>query len=152
MSRTTIIKGDLRKMVYDISNWTMDDIINLPKVEDDFTEFKSGETPSSELKYKISKAASAFSNTGSGLFIIGVDTNGNLNGIGKNVGRQAIRDWIDQIIDVEPKIDYKVKTIEPESSSKIIAMDKCVVVIQMELLQQNLSWIIFPVKMNKDDV
>jgi hypothetical protein len=120
------------KINNDITNWTIDDINNLQKEEDDSLEFKSGHTETKELGNKISKAASAFSNTGGGLLIIGIDDRGNIDGISKTVGKQPIRDWIDKIIQIEPKIKYEIIILSLYENAAPEQTDKCIVTMQFE--------------------
>ena len=87
----------------DISKITINDIIAISKTEDDHLEFKRGNIKFDELKSKISVAISAFANTEGGLFIIGVDKSGNIDGLPRLNGNQLTRDWIDQIICIEPE-------------------------------------------------
>src|SRR4028118_178015 len=87
----------------------------LPSAEDDRHEYKSSAIKNDkELGDKIAKAASGFWNSGGGLFVAGVDGNGQPDGgIFLNVGRQSRRDWIDQVISqVTPKSAYAVHSIE----------------------------------------
>jgi len=87
----------------------------LPNAEDDRHEYKSSAIKNDkELGDKIAKAASGFWNSGGGLFVAGVDGNGQPDGgISLNVGRQSRRDWIDQVISqVTPKSAYAVHSIE----------------------------------------
>lgn len=87
----------------------------LPSAEDDRHEYKSSAIKNDkELGDKIAKAASGFWNSGGGLFVAGVDGNGQPDGgISLNVGRQSRRDWIDQVISqVTPKSAYAVHSIE----------------------------------------
>jgi len=87
----------------------------LPSAEDDRHEYKSSAIKNDkELGDKIVKAASGFWNSGGGLFVAGVDGNGQSDGgISLNVGQQSRRDWIDQVISqVTPKSAYAVHSIE----------------------------------------
>ncbi|MEG3925617.1 ATP-binding protein [Microcoleus sp. T3_D1] len=87
----------------------------LPDAEDDRHEYKSSAIKKDkELGDKIAKAASGFWNSGGGLFVVGVDENGQPDGgISLNVGRQSRRDWIDQAISqVMPKSCYVIHSIE----------------------------------------
>ena len=81
------------------SDFTKFDILAVPDAEDDKYEFKSSKTPIKELSKKIACAASAFGNSGGGVFLAGVDSAGNADGgIPNQIGRQTIRDWSDQIL------------------------------------------------------
>ncbi|MEG3967156.1 ATP-binding protein [Microcoleus sp. T2B6] len=87
----------------------------LPNAEDDRHEYKSSAIKhDKELGDKIAKAASGFWNSGGGLFVVGVDGNGQPDGgISLSVGRQSRRDWIDRVISqVTPKSAYAVHSIE----------------------------------------
>jgi hypothetical protein len=82
-----------------------------PGAEDDAFEFKSSATPPNELKKKLDRAASGFANAGGGCFIYGVDDNGDPDG-GSNptVGKQDLRDWLDQIVArVTPPPSYDIR-------------------------------------------
>ena len=91
----------------------------LPNAEDDRHEYKSSAIKNDkELGDKIAKAASGFWNSGGGLFVVGVNENGQPDGgISLNVGRQSRRDWIDRAISqVMPKSCYVIHSIENSSS------------------------------------
>ncbi|TWT57378.1 hypothetical protein KOR42_07380 [Thalassoglobus neptunius] len=57
---------------------------------------------------------SAFANSGGGHFVVGVDESGNADGgISTTVGRQGLRDWLDQAIHrVEPVPGHQITLIE----------------------------------------
>jgi hypothetical protein len=104
----------------------------LPAAEDDRHEYKSSAFKNDkELGDKIAKAASGFWNSGGGLFVVGVDGNGQPDGgISLNVGRQSRRDWIDQAISqVMPKSCYVIHSIENSSSCMNIEQGKAVFLI-----------------------
>ena len=84
------------------------DIANLPPSEDERFEFKSSRLDMNGLKEKLVRAGSGFSNSGGGIFIAGVDGGGKPDGgIPKVVGRQSIRDWIDQALQlIAPQTSY----------------------------------------------
>lgn len=113
-------------MNFNIANWTLQSIKELDKTENEYMEFKSGALKADDIKNKLSVAASAFSNANGGLFIIGIDKFGNIDGCNLNVGKQSPRDWIDQIIRVEPMCRYEVKIIEQG-----ISLDnKCIIIVK----------------------
>jgi hypothetical protein len=116
-----------------IENWTEDDLSNLPEEETDYYEYKSSLVGSdfNKLKKKIQIAASAFWNTGGGVFIVGINDDGVVDGgIPEKKGNQKLRDWVDQIIvDVEPVGPYTVQTIASEKDDSLINTDKVVLVI-----------------------
>jgi len=115
----------------DISKITISDIIAISKTEDDHLEFKSGNIKFDELKSKISVAISAFANTEGGLFIIGVDKSGNIDGLPRLNGNQLTRDWIDQIICIEPECKYEIKEIEGVESQGVLHNDRCIIIIKI---------------------
>jgi len=119
------------KNLPDITNWTESDLKSILANEDDVYEYKSSRSSLDELKNKISIAASAFWNSGGGVFIAGVDDSGCIDGgIPKTKGRQDIRDWIDNAIKLtEPVGNYAIQIIEGESPDSEIEKDKVVAVI-----------------------
>jgi hypothetical protein len=107
------------------------DLTQLPAAEDDNFEFKSSSTPHNELKKKLSCAVSGFANSGGGCFVAGVDGNGNADhGISLKIGRQDLRDWVDQIINqVEPAPRYDLKLIQDLSGKGTIQTDSAVLLV-----------------------
>lgn len=108
----------------DIENWTEDDLLQLPSQENDYWEYKSSKIITAAnwkdtLKDKLCNNASAFWNTGGGVFLVGVDGNGKVDGgIPNKIGRQPIRDWVDTIIrEVQPTGKYAVNPIEGKTST-----------------------------------
>lgn len=89
-------------------------IDGLPSSEDDAFEYKSSATPLPKLKEKISRAASAFANSGGGCFIAGVSDDGTPDGgLATLVGRQSLRDWVDQAVaTASPPVAYEVKLFD----------------------------------------
>lgn len=115
-----------------IEDWTEDELVNeLPSEENDDFEFKSSRTSDDGLKSKLSVAASAFWNSGGGIFIAGVDNSGKVDGgIPKSVGRQSRRDWTDKILaQVEPAGPYTICIIPPQNSTSLIRPDHVVLVV-----------------------
>jgi hypothetical protein len=83
--------------------------------EDDEFEFKSSQLSIDQLKEKISKAASGFSNSGGGFFIAGIDDeSGNVDGgIPRKIGKQDLRDWADNVIhNIQPTPRYEVTLLD----------------------------------------
>jgi hypothetical protein len=107
------------------------DLLLLPNSEDDRFEYKSSQTPDSELIGKIARAASGFWNSGGGLLIVGVDKQGKPDGgITLNVNRQARRDWTDQAIaQVMPRSKYAIQFIENQSAGLSIDPGKVVMLV-----------------------
>jgi hypothetical protein len=120
-----------------IEAWNEDDLTDLPQQETDEYEYKSSrirENPEkyrSELQAKVCKAASAFWNTGGGVLVVGVDDEGNIDGgIPVMMGRQRLRDWVDQVLNtVVPIGTYAVKCIAPEKTDSKIEPQHVVLVI-----------------------
>jgi hypothetical protein len=114
-----------------IEEWNEDDLLNLPEEENDRYEYKSSKTPTDKLKDKICIAASAFWNSGGGFFFAGVDDHGQVDGgIPENIGRQKLRDWVDQVLlGVEPRGPYHIKLISKSLPASPIDSDKVVLVI-----------------------
>lgn len=96
------------------------DLLSLPNPEDDQHEYKKSLTPDKQLAEKISVAASAFWNTGGGIFVAGVDGTGKIDGgITSTVERQSRRDWADQaVMRTQPPGPYIVRWIENGPSIK----------------------------------
>jgi len=114
-----------------VEDWEETDLLSLPDEETDYYEFKSSRVPTTKLKDKIAVAASAFWNSGGGIFIVGINDQGKVDGgVPEVVGRQKIRDWIDQILaSVEPVGPYIVKLISRDDSNSLINPDHVVTVI-----------------------
>lgn len=114
-----------------IENWTEEDLLALPQGETEYFEYKSSKTPLDKLKDKISIAASAFWNSGGGVFVAGVNNAGKIDGgIPSNVARQNIRDWVDQILtSVEPIGNYSIKAISNETDNSLIQDNSVVLVV-----------------------
>lgn len=114
-----------------IENWTEEDLLALPQGETEYFEYKSSKTPIDKLKDKISIAASAFWNSGGGVFVAGVNNAGKIDGgLPANVGKQSVRDWVDQILaSVEPVGNYSIKVITKETTNSLIQDNSIVLVI-----------------------
>lgn len=117
-----------------INSWTEDDLDELPKYESDLYEYKSKLVSFDKLVDKISIAASAFWNTGGGIFIVGIDDNGEIDGgIPMKNGKTKVSDWVDKVIsNVEPIGTYYVKTIKSKKTDSRISKDCVVLVIAFE--------------------
>lgn len=107
------------------------DLTQLPDAEDDVFEFKSSGTPEKELKKKLSCAVSGFANSGGGYFVVGVDGNGNADGgFSLKVGKQDLRDWVDQAVhEVKPTPKYEIKLIPDSAGRGTIQPDRAVLVV-----------------------
>lgn len=120
------------KSLPEISKWVYQDLLDLPLEETDIYEYKSSKVPLDQLKNKISIAASAFWNSGGGIFIAGVSNDGKIDGgIPCKCGRQSIRDWVDNAIKLtEPIADYEVYSIEKTIENDNIAEEQVVLIIK----------------------
>jgi len=107
------------------------DLASLPSSEDERHEYKSSATNDADLGDKLARAASAFWNSGGGLFVAGVNGSGRPDGgVSLYVGRQSRRDWIDQVIaQVTPRSKFAVKCIEDGGSGMGISVHKAVIAI-----------------------
>lgn len=92
------------------------DITTLPSEEDDRYEYKSSRIDVNDLKKAVGKAASAFWNSGGGALVAGVDGGGRPDGgVPLSVGRQSLRDWLDQAIAAaEPVGSYVIQVCDGE--------------------------------------
>lgn len=122
-----------------IIDWTENDLRILPEEENDNYEYKSSrirehKTYRSKLQREIQTAASAFWNTGGGLFVAGVNDNGQIDGgIPARMGSQRLRDWVDQIVTgVRPVGEYHVNTIEAKDAGSLIEQGCIVLIIGFE--------------------
>lgn len=120
------------KNLPEISMWIYKDLLELPSEETDIYEYKSSKVTLDQLKNKISIAASAFWNSGGGIFIAGVNDEGKIDGgIPCKSGRQSIRDWADNAIKLtEPVGIYEVNSIENTGEMDPIGEDKAVLIIK----------------------
>ena len=114
------------------SEWNYDKLKELPNDESNVLEYKSSRVPLDKLKNKISVAASSFWNSGGGVFIVGVDDKGMIDGgITENKGRQSIRDWTDLAIkQTEPIGNYEITLINRTAESVEINEGCTVLVIE----------------------
>jgi hypothetical protein len=114
-----------------VAHWQENDLLNIPSSETDYYEYKSSKILMNpkwnvELAQKICCAASAFWNIGGGVFVVGVDDTGQIDGgIPATVGKQPIRAWVDQVIrDVQPVGPYEVGVIQSSGTGSLIEPDK----------------------------
>lgn len=114
-----------------IEEWTEYQLLTIPEGETDYYEYKSSLIPLERLKREICVAASAFWNSGGGIFIAGVDDSSQIDGgIPAEIGNQKLRDWADQVLtQVEPPGPYAIRTIEPVTPNSAIKPDHVVLVI-----------------------
>ena len=106
----------------------------IPSAESDEWEFKSSAAKPSDLAKKLSCAASGLANSGGGIFVAGVDDTGNPdNGIAKTVGRQDLRDWVDQAVNrVEPAPKYDVLLLGDNNGRGTIDGDNVVLAVAID--------------------
>lgn len=107
------------------------DLSTIPDCENESFEFKSSSTPINELGKKLACAGSGFSNSGGGIFLAGVDRHGLADGGVPNlVGRQDLRDWVDQIVhQINPIPVYDVKLLGSVAGSGVIQTDHTVLAV-----------------------
>jgi hypothetical protein len=103
----------------------------LPSDESDDLEYKSSLIGETELKREIQNAASAFWNSGGGMFLAGVSNKGTVDGgIPCAFGRQSLKDWLAQVVShVTPQASYAPRIFAAGTHPNINA-DKCVLAIQ----------------------
>jgi predicted HTH transcriptional regulator len=113
--------------------WTESDIEELPTGEQDYFERKSGLLFQNRGEFldTIAKAISAFSNSGGGHLIIGVNDNGILDGLPPEVGNTTIKDWLEQkipnLVDY-PISDFRVHQVIRANPSRIPQNHEVVVI------------------------
>lgn len=120
------------KNISNILEWTYEDMEDIPKSESEVYEYKSSKVPLDKLKNKISIAASSFWNSGGGIFIVGVNDAGTVDGgIPKLKGAQSIRDWADKAIKLtEPLGEYEIHIIEQNDNTPLLEEGKVILVIR----------------------
>jgi len=106
----------------------------LPVAENDRFEFKSSNTPHGRLGDKLCKAASAFSNSGGGTFIVGVNDEGIADGgYDLQIGRMPYQEWVDQVLhSVQPAVRYNQVTFQNAYGRGSIDVNKHVIAIEFE--------------------
>ena len=116
-------------------SWHENDILNLPLEENSDSERKSGKLfdDRNEFEKTVSKAISAFSNSGGGHLILGIDDEGKPDGLPENVGRTSMKDWLEQkiphLVDYQIR-DFRVHTVIKSTQTKI-PENKVVIVIDI---------------------
>lgn len=119
------------------SEWTEDQIASLPAGEHDYFERKGGalfDDPANRnaLYDTLAKAASAFSNSGGGHLVLGVQDDGTFDGAPIVIaGRTKTRDWLEQKI---PELldyrlaDFRVHTAIPSEPTQIPAEKELIII------------------------
>jgi hypothetical protein len=104
--------------------WTEQEVLDLPRGEQDYFDRKSGAIlDDSDFREKLGKALSAFANSGGGHIVLGVEDDGCVHGVSAvRKGRARTREWLEQIVPelVEyPLRDFRVHEVEPAEGSVI---------------------------------
>lgn len=112
----------------------IDDLTELSDEEDQWVEFKSSLTRTQQLKEKMAAAASAFSNSGGGQFIAGVNDCGDADGGYPLLhGRTSARDWIDQVVTrVVPTPAYEIKILKDCSNRGSLEAGKAIYIVEFD--------------------
>jgi hypothetical protein len=112
-----------------IPRWQAAELAGLPNAEDESHEYKSARISASDLRKELGLAGSAFWNTGGGMLVVGVDGSGRADGgVEVAVGRQPLRDWVDQCCaDVAPRAEYRVGIITDPTLG--LGTDRCILVV-----------------------
>jgi Putative DNA-binding domain len=108
------------------------DISQIPVAEDDEFEFKSSQIPQNKLNDRLNEAASGFSNSGGGFFIVGIDNGtGDVDGgISRKMGKQDLRDWVDNVIhNVQPVPKYEVTLLDDIQGRGNLNNDSVILVV-----------------------
>jgi len=128
-----------------INNWSEDDVLALPAVENDSFERKGTRlldlrlpgVREDDVLNELAKQLSAFSNTGGGQIIYGVANNGAVDsgGVALSVkGRQSTKEWLEDVI---PKltefeiVGFNVYEIGPKLGASDIATGKALFVVDV---------------------
>jgi Putative DNA-binding domain len=106
-----------------VESFTEQFLDQLPESESDILEYKSSQISDEKLGKELSIAASAFWNSGGGLFIVGVNDEGVVDGgISKLVGRQDRALWMTQhVTNTQPLSKFFIKEI---SHSRLVPDEK----------------------------
>jgi hypothetical protein len=118
-------------------------LTNLPVGEFDWFEAKGSMVVKPESKYidrdLLSKAISAFANSGGGTLVLGLKLSGNNwiidnGGIVKSLGKTSTREWLEDIIPTLVEVslkDFNVYEPSRRVESSQLALDKAIFVIQV---------------------
>jgi hypothetical protein len=115
--------------------WTEDDVDALPPGEHDYFERKSGQLFGDQgiLLGTLSKAVSAFANSGGGHIVLGVGDDGQPDGVPRMRGHTTTRDWLAQQIPhlvAYPLGDFRVHVVQRAAVSRIPS-DRDVIVVDV---------------------
>lgn len=114
-----------------IEKWSLAELASLPEGETDLFEYKSSAAQVNDLAGKIARAASGFWNSGGGLFVAGVDGQGQPDGgLPLQIGKQDLRDWADQAISAcSPLGPYSIAVVTGAAPAAGIHRDHGVLLI-----------------------
>jgi hypothetical protein len=106
-------------------------LTSLPHEEDESFEFKSSRTPPDKLKGELSRAGSAFANTGGGCLVAGLGNDGKADGgLPRTISREPLRDWIDATLQsIVPPIQYDIKMFDDAAGRGYLETGKTVAAI-----------------------
>lgn len=115
--------------------WTETEVGAFPKGEHDYFDRKSGRLLSgSSYRDGLAKAVSAFSNSGGGQILLGVEDDGSFQGLSPKHGRTSTREWLEQIIPnlVDPALQaFRVHCVERSAQSDIPS-DRELIVVELD--------------------
>lgn len=128
-----------------IENWNEDDLLALPRGENDTFERKGSRlldltiagVNQDDVLNELGKQLSAFANTGGGRIFYGVTDEGAVDGGGVTRiirGRQSTKDWLETVVPsvVEYEIlGVNVYEILPRTEGSVIASDKAIYVVDI---------------------
>ena len=115
--------------------WSESDILALPPEEPSKWDRKSGRLFDDQVKFldSMAKVVSAMANSGGGSIILGVEDDGTPAGVKSHIGRQSMKDWLEQqlpnLTDY-PLSNFRVHTVERAVPS-LIPADAVVIVIDI---------------------
>lgn len=122
-------------MSYLRERWTEEEVLNLPAGEHDYFERKSGRLlDDQDFRAKLSKALSAFANSGGGHIVLGLTNDGKVDGVPIHRERTPISDWFEQIITnllIYPLKAFRVHVVERRPNESTIPADKTLIVIDV---------------------
>lgn len=115
--------------------WREADLDALPTGEHDYFERKSGQIfgATDQLLGTLTKAISAFANSGGGHLVLGVADDGTPDGVPLQMGSTSVKDWLEQKVPnlfSYPLADFRVHIVEPATPTRIPA-GRAVVVIDI---------------------
>jgi len=112
--------------------WTEAELLALRAGEHDYFDRKGAASLTN--REALSKAVSAFANSGGGHLIIGVHDNGAIEGVAAMQGQTRTREWLEQIIAISvspPLADFRVHEVEPAVGASNIPPDRVVLIVDI---------------------